>query len=432
MKSPTSVFGLRGSIAVFAALAVADCAFAQDDPGPLRFLRPALEGEAEPPADAAAAPPPAEAPSAEVPPPAGEPADGAPVDTGAAPAAAGDPATVDSPASTADPPSSPPSDGGIHIAVPPSEDDDGSIISLPGDSEPVVGPLRFGIVAGSDIANVIAALAPVRTALATTTGREVEFLPMAGYDAMIEAQMARRIDGGFYSAAAFAFAEAGCGCLDPLVAPAAADGTIAYHAIIVVRRYSPIASPADLAGRVVAAGSEDSIGARRMQLAGLAAEGIDVAAFARMSEAPSAQAAVRQLLAGAADAAFAWSSLSGPEAQGYSRGTLAELAAQGELDPSQVRVLWASPPITHGPFAVVRVLPTEARDAMATYFVALDDAEPAAYDALNRLYGGGYRRVARRDYEGVAVLTEPPALAASSGDAAAAEGKGVDGGEAAD
>ncbi len=138
---------------------------------------------------------------------------------------------------------------------------------------------------------------------------------------MIDAQVERRIDGGFYSAAAFAIADARCGCLEPLVAPRAADGTLAYNAIIVARagcRRSR--SLADLQGKSVAIAAADSIGARRMQLAGLMSEGIDPAsAFASVIEVQSAEEAVRLVAAGRADAAFAWSSLAGRADAGYSQ-----------------------------------------------------------------------------------------------------------------
>jgi hypothetical protein len=84
---------------------------------------------------------------------------------------------------------------------------------------------------------------------------------MASYRAMIDAQQSQRIDGGFYSAEAYAKAQAQCRCLEPIVAPRAGDGTAAYYAIIVAAPESGIASVADLAGKVVAMGAADSVAA---------------------------------------------------------------------------------------------------------------------------------------------------------------------------
>ena len=136
----------------------------------------------------------------------------------------------------------------------------------------------------------MALVGPIADDLGNLLERPVEFLPFPSYAAMIDAQVERRIDGGFFSAAAFALADARCGCLEPLVAPRAFDGTLAYHAIIVARAGSGIASVADLAGKSVAVGAQDSLGARRMQLAGLMAEGVDPAAtFGAVVETDSAE-----------------------------------------------------------------------------------------------------------------------------------------------
>jgi phosphonate transport system substrate-binding protein len=399
-------------------------AFGQDNPEPLRFLRPALEGqdaEASPPTLQSPAPA-VEIPPASEPPAVGQPAGapnsrGAAEETGAEPA---EPAPVETDGAAAaatavETSPAPDEPGSIEAAPAPGGEEPASIISLPGESEPIAAPLRFGIAAGGDLARTMAALRPLEAGLAAATGRAVEFLPMATYGAMIDAQVARRIDGGFYSAAAFAFAEAGCNCLEPLVAPAAADGTTAYHAVVVVRQFSPIRSPADLVGKIIATGPQDSIGARRMQLAGLAGEGLVESRISELRELGSAQQAVRLLLAGEVDAAFAWSSLAGDEAAGYSRGTFAELVAAGELDMNAIRIVWKSPPITHGPFAVASSLAAGMRQSIEDYFLALHESDPAAYDALNDIYGGGYRAVELADYAALAALTARPPEQAGSG-----------------
>ena len=109
----------------------------------------------------------------------------------------------------------------------------------------------------------------------------------------------------------------------------ASDGTLAYHAIIVARSGAGVASLADLAGKTVAIGAPDSLGARRLQLAGLLSEGVDPStAFGAVLEVGSAEAAVRLVAAGQADAAFAWSSMTGNVGSGYSRGTLADLVGK--------------------------------------------------------------------------------------------------------
>jgi phosphonate transport system substrate-binding protein len=248
------------------------------------------------------------------------------------------------------------------------------------------------------------AIEPVAEALTGTLGREVEILPLSSYAAMIDAQGQRRIDGGFYSASSFALAEANCRCLEPIVAPAAADGSVAYYAIIVAAPEYGIASVAGLQGKTVAMGEEDSIGGRRMQLAGLLAEGVDPSRFGAVREVESAEEAVRLVVSGEADAAFAWSSMTGDLQNGYSRGTLTDLVARGEIDMSEIGVVWRSSAITHGPFAVSKTLDEALKSQMEAYLVGLDRAAPEAYDMLNPYYSGGYVAVEPEDYSGLQAL----------------------------
>jgi phosphonate transport system substrate-binding protein len=269
----------------------------------------------------------------------------------------------------------------------------------------------------------MAATEPVAEGLRQELGRPVEILPMSSYGAMVDAQATQRIDGGFYSAAAYAAAETACRCLEPIVAPAAADGTSAYYSIVVARAGSGIDSPADLEGKIVALGAPDSVGGRRMPLAGLMAEGTDPRRFGGVRQTASAEAAVRLLLSGAADAAFAWSSLTGDADQGYSRGTLADLVARGELAMRDVAVVWRSPPIAHGPFAVLKSLPEEDKRRMEAYLLGLEASAPAAYDKLDPYYGGGFAAVEPADYAGLAVLAAENVDALSLPSAPAAPGQ---------
>lgn len=264
--------------------------------------------------------------------------------------------------------------------------------------------LRIGVIGGPDLFQTMAAIAPAEEGMSKALGRPVEILPMSSYGAMIDAQVQRRIDGGFFSASAFALAEAHCSCLEPLAAPAAADGTLAYHAVVVVRNGAGIASAADLEGRSVAAAADDSIGGRRMQLAGLMSEGVEPARFAGLEQVASSEDAVRAMLMGRADAAFAWSSLAGDAAAGYSRGTFTGLVARGELVMSDIAIVWRSPPIAHGPFAVLASLDGADKARLEAYLVALDDDLPAAYDALSPYYGGGFMAVEPADYSGLELL----------------------------
>ena len=267
-------------------------------------------------------------------------------------------------------------------------------------------PLRLGVLARRDAAKTLRALAAFSQSLGQALGRPVEFLPMASYGALIDAQTLGRIDGGSFSAAAYAFAQSACQCLEPLAAPRAADGTAAYHAVIVARAGAG-GGVAELKGKRLAVAAADSVGGRRMPLAALLAEGIDAGThFAQIRDVGSAEKAVRAVLAGEAEAAFAWSSLAGDIASGYSRGTLADLVARGEMDMAELAIVWRSPPISHGPFAVRADLAQADKAAVEALLLRLEADDPPAYDALNPFYAGGYAAVDAEDYRGVVLLAE--------------------------
>jgi phosphonate transport system substrate-binding protein len=266
-------------------------------------------------------------------------------------------------------------------------------------------PLRLAVLAGRDVTATLRVVGEVADDLQARLGRPVEILPMSSYEAMIDAQGQRRVDGGFYSGAAFALAESLCECLEPIVAPRTADGSLAFGAVIVTRNGAGIESLADLQGKSVAVGTPDSIGSRRIQLAGLMAEGINPESFfSDVFEVPSPLEALRQVRLGTVDAAFAWTPLGRETEGGHSGGTLADSPLAGEGGMAGLAVLWNSLPITHGPFALLTNVPDADKAKIEDYLLALDHARPAAYDMLDPLYGGGYGTVDPRDYEGLKLL----------------------------
>ena len=88
----------------------------------------------------------------------------------------------------------------------------------------------------------------------------------------------------------------------------------------------------------------------------------------------------------------------------------------------RLAVIWSSPPIAHGPFAVMRALPEEDKGKIENYLVALSAGDPAAYDMLDPFYGGGYAPVDPQDYTGLETL-----LAENSRRASPARRSGDDG-----
>ncbi len=265
-------------------------------------------------------------------------------------------------------------------------------------------PVRVGIVGRSPIAPFLERLAPFREGLARALGRPVEIQPFASYAALVDAQVSNRVQLGLHSSASFAAAEAACACLEPLVAPAAEDGTLAFHGVLVARRNAEKDGLDALRGGHLVAGGPDSIGASRLPLAALAAEGVEPNFFGRIESVDSPVEAMRMVLDGRADAALGWSSMAGDPAAGYSRGSLALLAGLREGAAGALVVLWRSPPLTHGPVAVSRALPEADRQAARGFFLDLAATDPETYGRLEPFYPGGYRHVGPDDYRSAALL----------------------------
>ncbi len=264
---------------------------------------------------------------------------------------------------------------------------------------------RVGIVPRGDVARLLDDLEPMRKALIKLLSRPVEVLPIASLGALIDAQVLKRVDLAFLSTSAFVTADQLCRCVDPLVAPLASDGTISGYALIVTRRGSGLSSLSDLEGKAVAAAATDSIAGRIYQLASLKADGIDPEAFfGALSATGSTIDAVIDMRDGLADAAFAWSSLAGPVSSGYTRGTFTALVGQGALGMNEIQIIWKSRPLTHGPVSVLKSIADEDKQALTTFFVELAEKDPATYDILDAVYGGGYQPILPSDYHGASVL----------------------------
>jgi phosphonate transport system substrate-binding protein len=249
--------------------------------------------------------------------------------------------------------------------------------------------LRVGLLTGGNQAYVSARVEPFRSYLAARLGIGVEIVPASDYPALIRAQMTSNLHAAFLSATAFAVASVACDqCVEPLAVPTA-DGEPGYYAILVTAAGSPIDGPEDLPGRRLAVSAADSLAGRLLPLSLFADAGI-AAASLTLVERDSPEAAMAALLAGEADAALAWSSLAGDRAAGFSRGVLTQMVTAGALVMDQVAIAWTSPLIAYGPLAVQAMLPAELKSALAEAMVTMLEADPAAYAAVDRDYGGGF------------------------------------------
>jgi phosphonate transport system substrate-binding protein len=283
----------------------------------------------------------------------------------------------------------------------------GLLSSAPGaaDWRDDIKVLRIGFLAGDNAPYRSAQLEPFRTYLQEKLSLPVELVPGRSFAALIDAETGARIQYAILSAASFATANALCRCVEPLVMPTAADGAEGYYAVLVSRSDGPIRSLADAKGARLALAGEDSVAGRLVPMKGFAREGIDPAKyFAAVIDEPDPRAAIAALLAGEADLAVGWSSLTGDFASGYNAGVFHDMVDSSELSMDEIRVIWQSPLIPFGPHAIRSDLPAELKTLLAEALLAMASESPEALDAVDRSGGGGFVAADAKAYAGIAEL----------------------------
>jgi phosphonate transport system substrate-binding protein len=259
-----------------------------------------------------------------------------------------------------------------------------------------VPPVRIGVIAAPGSTAPVERLEPFRRHLAEALVTEVGIDVRPDLAALVAGFAAGRIDLAAISAGAYAVAARSCGCVEPLVVARADDGTAAFHAVVVTTTASGLRVPTDLVGRRVATAGERSITGRRLATRLLAravgGRGPDLETV----DGPTA--ALAALLAGRAEAALVWSTLDGDPAEGYGRGTLHDAIARGETTMSDLRVVWASPELPHGPIVIRSDLPEKRKRLLRETFLALSADDPDAYEAIEPTFPGGFVRVGAAAY----------------------------------
>lgn len=271
--------------------------------------------------------------------------------------------------------------------------------------------LRIGYVASADPSGDRGRLDPFRAYLSERIGLAVELSPVATFEALMDAQIGGDVQYGIHSATSFAIADAACSCMEPVGVPAAFDGSTGYYSVLVVPADSAAQSLEDTRGMRLALAAGDSVGGHLVPLREFAQAGIDPAAhFGSVREYRGPEAAIDAVIAGDADVAVGWSSLSGDPAAGYSFGVLSQMVGDGRLSAHPLRIIWQSRRIPFGPHAVRRDLAPELKALLADALASMVTDSPEALEAVDRsgYGGGGFVSVDPADYAILAALAEAP------------------------
>ncbi len=269
-----------------------------------------------------------------------------------------------------------------------------------------LGIFRIGIVAEGDPSNAELRVDPFRLAAQEALGMPVEIFVARDYAALIDAHAAARIEYGIYSATAFAVLWQSCECVEPLAAPKSADNSASYFSALIARADGP-GNLTALKGQQLAVLSRDSLAGFLLPRHELAKLGTDLEVdFEINGPQVAGEALLRQFANGEFDAILGWVSKNTPNQEGHMRGTLAQLRQFGVATDMQYRFLWTSEPVFHGPHAVRKNLPGDAKEALLAFLKRLYLEDPVAYDVIEPIYGGGFAAVEHGDYEPVLGLVK--------------------------
>ncbi len=251
-----------------------------------------------------------------------------------------------------------------------------------------IGTFRIGVVAGDDIAGTLTRIEPFRAAISKALGLKVEIFPARNFQTLINAQIATRIEYAIYSASAYATTWKACKCVEPLVLPKSADDASHYYSVIIADENNP-QSIAKLANAKIAGLSKSSFAGYLFAVQQLKLQGVNLPE--KIEFEASGEDALEQFSKGKFDAMIGWSSLSGDEAEGYSRGTLKLLVQKGSSkSPKSYKVIWQSSPIPHRPHVVKKALAGEAKILLRKVLNDLLKNDPVAYDAVEPVFSGGF------------------------------------------
>ena len=264
-------------------------------------------------------------------------------------------------------------------------------------------PLRIGLMAVRGVSYLRTRTAPFRTYMEDTLVRPVQIIPFSNIRLLMSAHAAHKIDYAIYPASVFAMAYASCGCLLPLVAPSSTARPEGLYMLLLVRPDSGIEALAELTGRSLVLSSSNGALPFHMALNELRLSGLDTERDLQTIERKDTPEAALDLLSkGEVDAALVWSTTRFNQSLATSPGAVAAYLAsdreEAKAGGTGFRSIWRSPAIPAGPHVVHNTLSKQERADLVTALTAMNKRDPAAYDAIERYYDGGFSRVTLDDY----------------------------------
>lgn len=248
-------------------------------------------------------------------------------------------------------------------------------------------PLRVSAIPDESPTELQRKFTPLGKYLEQQLGREVLFVPVNDYAAVVEALAAEKVDLAWLGGFTFVQARLKTGNARPLVQR---EEDAKFTSKFIANVDSGINSLADLKGKNFAFGSPSSTSGHLMPRHFLAENGIDAATdFANIA------------FSGAHDATAAWVASGKVQAGALNASVWDKLVEQKKVDTSKVKVVWTTPSYYDYNWTVRGKLDAELQKKIAQAFLTLDPKNPAHAEILELQRASRFIATKPENYQGI-------------------------------
>jgi phosphonate transport system substrate-binding protein len=269
-----------------------------------------------------------------------------------------------------------------------------------------VSVFRIGILGGELVDMQLRDHACLKAHAEQALGVPVQLFASRDYSGLTEGLIAGRLDTAGLGAAGYAgIYLQNPNAVEPIVTVEEKDGTLGYRSVLLVRADSPYQTLEDLRGRTLVFTERLSASGFLIPYYELSQQGYNPSRFfGRLAFSGGHPQAVAAVIDGQADAGVTWSSGTGDEAEGFSRGNLRRMVERGRLDMSDLRILWTSDLIPADPQVVRKDLPEEAKEIYRDMLLDLADRDRRCF---KRMVGDGavdFKPIGHDDYANIIAI----------------------------
>ena len=211
-------------------------------------------------------------------------------------------------------------------------------------------------VSSENEADRLARYKPLQDYLTSELGVKVDFFAASDYAGTIEAQAAGKVHFARYGTASYARAyRTTNGGVEAIMCSLNSDGSSGYHSVIWVKKDSPFNSVDDLKGASAAFADPNSTSGFLVPTYYLTKAGKDPDQFfGRTGFGGNHEGSILAVLDGTYDGAFNWY-------RSADNSNVHRMHGKGMIDESKLKMIWKSPVITNGPWAVIVSLPDQMK-----------------------------------------------------------------------